>query len=98
MLGFKSLKNIGSSELSRLFYCQLCKIINLLITRDAEMARNPAEEDTKFQVNSYVSKPGKDFSNQRMIGMEVFQSLHCRKGVREDYEVFFDRVFNEFQC
>ena len=52
------------------------------------MARNPAEEDTEFQVNSYVSKPGKDFSNQRMIGMGVFQSLHSRKGVREDYEVF----------
>ena len=62
------------------------------------MARNPAEEDTKFQVNSYVSMPGKDFSNQRMIGMGVFQSLHCRKGVREDYEVFFGRAFNEFQC
>ena len=61
------------------------------------MARNPAEEDTKFQVNRYVSMPGKNFSNQRMIRMGVFQSLHCRKGVREDYEEFFGRAFNEFQ-
>ena len=38
------------------------------------MARNPAEEDTKFQVNSYVSMPGKDFSNQKMIRMGFFRA------------------------
>ena len=43
------------------------------------MARTPAEEDTKFQVNSYVSMPGKNFSNRRMIGMGVFQSLHLER-------------------
>ena len=43
------------------------------------MARNPAEEDTKFQVNSYKSKPGKDFSNQRVIGMGFFSKLALQK-------------------
>ena len=38
------------------------------------MARNPAEGDTKFQVNRYISKPGKDFSNQRMIWMGFFKA------------------------
>ena len=37
------------------------------------MTRNPAEKNTKFQVNSYISKLGKDFSNQRMIRMVFFK-------------------------
>ena len=60
-------------------YCQLCKIITLLITRNANMTGNPAEKDTKFQVNSYISKPGKDFSNQRVIEMGVFQKRKSQK-------------------
>ena len=54
------------------------------------MARNPAEEDTKFQVNSYVSMPGNDFSNQRMIGMGVFQSLHCSSSSSSSSSLFND--------
>ena len=38
------------------------------------MTRNPAEKDTEFQVNSYISKPGKDFSNQRVSGWEFFKA------------------------
>ena len=137
MLGFKSLKNIGSSELSRFTAnfarsstCSLPgmpiwpgtqqkKILSsrwtvlLLVSQLSQETISPTKgwsgwgffqslhcrkwvgEDSRWTV---VSKPGNDFSNQRMIGMGVFQSLHCRKWVGENYEVFFDRAFNEFQC
>ena len=38
------------------------------------MAGHPAEKDNEFQVNSYISKPGENFSNQRVFVMGFFKA------------------------
>ena len=87
MLGFKSLKNIGSSELSRFTanFARLstCSLPGMPIWPGTQQKKILSSRWTVILVSQERISPTKGW-----LGCFFFQSLHCRKGVREDYEVF----------
>ena len=73
-----------------MFFKNLKPSINEHLTKStAKYMESIFSKTNCLQVNSYTGKPGKDFPNQRVIGMRVFQRvgrelfLACRHNVME---------------
>ena len=84
-------------------YCQLCKIINLLLTtnRNADMTRNPAEEGDPGEqlyiniscASVYVILVSQEriSSTEGWMGWGFFKACIAER-VRKNYELFFYRA------